>query len=180
MSNFTGPRSAGFALAAMLLAGCAGLATPAQAQPLDAARAFATALYTAYGTGDPDYLGADASKTFAPHLLALIRRDRANTPAGEVGILDGDPICDCQDAGGLRMTNLVVKAAGPQRAQARAVLHFPGETRAVTLDLESVRGHWRVADVHTRATPSLAGLLEDGLQASAPGKTAPGRRGPQN
>jgi hypothetical protein len=142
-----------------------------QAQGVDAARAFTLHLYEAYRTGAPDYLGRDARRTFAPKLLALIVRDRATTPSGDVGILDGDPICDCQDAGGVRATHVTISAAGPGRARARVTLRFPSETRDMTLDLVATRGatqgagwgEWRVADVHTRETPSLVRLLEHGL-----------------
>jgi len=133
----------------------------------DTARAFALRLYEAYRTGAPDYLGRDARRTFAPPLLALILRDRATTPSGDVGILDGDPICDCQDAEGVRATHLTITAAGPGRARARVTLRFPSETREMTLDLvagrDAGRGAWRVADVHTSETPSLVRLLQQGL-----------------
>jgi glutathione S-transferase len=139
----------------------------AQAQGADTARAFTLHLYEAYRTGAPDYLGRDARRTFAPPLLALILRDRATTPSGDVGILDGDPICDCQDTGGVRATHLTITAAGPGHARARVTLRFPSETREMTLDLvagrETGRGEWRVADVHTKETPSLVRLLEHGL-----------------
>jgi hypothetical protein len=144
------------------------VSTPAHAQGLEAARAFTRKLYAAYQAGNPDYAGRDAAATFAPPLLALIRRDQATTPSGDVGILDGDPICDCQDTGGMRMTHLGVKEAGPNAARAEVTLRFPGETRSLTLDLQAVRGHWRVADVHSLATPSLARLLADGLRERAP------------
>jgi hypothetical protein len=139
-----------------------------QAQGADTARAFTLHLYAAYRTGAPDYLGRDAGRTFAPHLLALILRDRATTPSGDVGILDGDPICDCQDAGGVRATRLTINPAGPGRARARVTLRFPSETREMTLDLVARRGagrgEWRIADIHTRETPSLVRLLEHGFQ----------------
>jgi hypothetical protein len=137
-------------------------ATSAQAQGLDAARAFTAALYRAYQTREPDFTGREAAATFAPRLLALIRRDQASTPSGDVGILDGDPICDCQDAGGMRMTHLAVEGAGPGRARAIVTLRFPTETRSLTLDLLAHGGRWRVADVHTKETPSLVRLLQEG------------------
>jgi hypothetical protein len=143
----------------------AALITPvaAQAQTLDAARAFTRTLYAAYRAGDPDYLGRDAGRTFAPQLLALIRRDAASTPEGEVGVLDGDPICDCQDPGGLRLDRLAIRPAGSGRARAEVTLRFAGETRRMRLSLLAIHGQWRVADVNTRETPSLVRLLEAGL-----------------
>ena len=107
MADLHMPRAAGLALIAALLS-----PPPLQAQTLDAAKAFTTALYSAYATGSPDYVGANPERTFSPELLALIRKDQANTPAGEVGILDGDPICDCQDAEGLKLTDAKVVEAG--------------------------------------------------------------------
>ena len=136
----------------------------AQAQGLDGARAFTLRLYDTYRKGEPDYRGRDAASAFAPPLLDLIRRDQATTPSGDVGILDGDPICDCQDAQGLKLTRLAIDAAGPGQARAKVTLRFPGETRSMGLDLVREGGRWRVADVHTRDTPSLVRLLRDGLR----------------
>ena len=139
------------------------VSAPASAQSLEAARTFTRHLYAAYQGGDPDYLGRDARRTFAPQLLALIRRDAASAPAGEVGILDGDPICDCQDPGGLRLKRLAVRHTGPGRVRADVTLRFPDETRSMRLSLVAVHGRWRVADVRTRETPSLVKLLQAGL-----------------
>lgn len=129
------------------------------AQTLEAAKAFTTTLYGAYAKGEPDYVGQNPERTFSPELLALIRKDQANTPPGEVGILDGDPICDCQDAEGLKATNVKVVAAGEGKARADVTLAFPSETRAMSLDLVARNGEWRVGDVHTEQTPSLVKLL---------------------
>ena len=147
-------RAAGFALIAALLAPLS-----IQAQTLETAKAFTTALYGAYATGAPDYVGQNPERTFSPELLALIRKDQANTPAGEVGILDGDPICDCQDAEGLKLTDVTVAAVGQGKARADVTLKFPSETRSMSLDLVAHGGEWRVGDVHTGQTPSLVKLL---------------------
>jgi hypothetical protein len=152
-----------FALIAALLAPLS-----ANAQTLDEARAFVRGLYAAYEASDPDYLGRNAEKTFAPDLLALIRRDAATAPPGEVGILDGDPICDCQDYSEIELKRLNVGRAGQGRARAEVSLHFPGETRSMRLDLVAVGGQWRVADVHTSATPSLVKLLATELGRRPP------------
>jgi hypothetical protein len=83
-----------------------------------------------------------------------------------VGTLDGDPICDCQDFGGLRNVALTVSGAAAGHARAVARFRIGVERRTVTLDLVAVQGHWRVSDIHTADTPSLVGLLE----RSHPGK----------
>ena len=140
-------------LAAALMA-----ATAAAAQSLESAQGFVAGLYHAYERSQPDYLGRRAGGVFSPRLLGLIRRDERNAH-GEVGALDGDPICDCQDPDGVRLTALTVTPAGPGRATARVRLRFPDGPRAMTLDLTAVAGQWRVDDVHTKDTPSLVGML---------------------
>jgi len=39
---------------------------------------------------------------FAPPLARAIRLDQKLAGPGEIGALDGDPICDCQDSDGYR------------------------------------------------------------------------------
>jgi hypothetical protein len=135
------------------------------AQSLDAAKAFVAGLYAGYRHGEPDYLSRrNAPRIFAPKLLDLIRRDEV-AAKGEVGILDGDPICDCQDAGGLKVRSLAVAAAGAGQARAQAVINLDGDVRHLTLDLAAQGGGWRIADVHSADTPSLVKMLEDGLKA---------------
>ena len=134
------------------------MATMAGAQSLESAQGFVAGLYHAYERSQPNYLGRRAAGVFSPRLLGLIRRD-ARDAHGEVGALDGDPICDCQDADGLRLTALSVAPTGPGRAAARVRLRFPDGPRAMTLDLTAVGGQWRVDDVHTKDTPSLVQLL---------------------
>jgi hypothetical protein len=141
------------------------IAAPARAEDLAAARAFTTALYAAYQHGEPDYLGKLAERTFDISLLQRIRRDQENTPDGEVGTLDGDPICDCQDAEGLKLIKLELVGAGVGRAQARVTLRLADETRPLALDLVATTVGWRVGDVHTEGTPSLAGRLDAELAA---------------
>jgi hypothetical protein len=83
-----------FCLAVLASTSGASAQTPADG------RAFVTGLYGAYNGGEPDYLGRQAGAVFSPRLLSLVRKDQAATPEGEVGALDWDPICDCQDSTG--------------------------------------------------------------------------------
>jgi hypothetical protein len=132
-------------------------------QSLADADAFVHSLYQRYLRGpNPDYLGADGARVFSPRLLALIRRDARVTPAGDVPSLDGDPICDCQDPGGLHGLQVRVAGAGPGRAVAKVSFRFfkfDTEMRALTFDLVAVRGRWLVDDIHSKDTPSLVRLL---------------------
>ena len=141
------------------------LGPPGRAQDLPAARAFVQQLYSGYEhpakAGAPDVLGKSATRIFSPSLLQLIRRDAANTPKGDAPALDGDPICDCQDPGGLHLAALAVNPVDSTHASARATLHFPGEQKPsiIALSLLATPAGWRVDDVATAETPSLRRLL---------------------
>ncbi|HEY2753472.1 DUF3828 domain-containing protein [Phenylobacterium sp.] len=137
-----------------------GSASAARAQDLADAHVFVSALYAAYQRHEPAHLGRQARAVFSPRILALIRLDTARTPAGDIGALDGDPICDCQDAGGLRVEDVQISGGGDARANATVRLRFPDGPRTMRLDLVGLNSHWRVDDVHTESIPSLVKYLE--------------------
>ncbi|MDR2856422.1 MAG: YbjP/YqhG family protein [Novosphingobium sp.] len=151
-------------------------AAPPPPQSIDAARAFLTRLYTGYGSRTyPNTLGPRARGVFTPRLVDLMNRDtKLARASGEVGIIEADPICDCQDPGGLKLKSLTVSPAGPAKARAQVTVRFDSEVRHLTFDLEDRGQGWRIADVHTKDTPSLVGLLEDGLRRQ--GAALPARR----
>ena len=136
----------------------------ARAQDAASAQAFVAGLYNAYRHHPgPDYLGPEAKAVFSARLLGLIRRDAA-LAKGEVGALDGDPICDCQDASGLwleKLTTVNHAIAGQPIGKLIATVRLrgPDGSRTLRLDLVAVDGRWRVDDVHTHDTPSLAAYL---------------------
>lgn len=139
------------------------LASPAAAQDLAAAKAFVAQLYAAYGKPPgPDYHGRQAKDVFSPALLDLMRREAAQTPKGEVGALEGDPICNCQDYE-IRGVTIVATMAGPGRATVIASFRNHGQPQSVGLDLVWSQERWRVDDVHARDMLSLVKLLEGGL-----------------
>ena len=149
-------RPIGLSVAALLLL----TPTIAQAAPDPAAEAFVRGLYQRYrGTG-PDYLGKDAPSVFDKPLLALFQRDRA-TATGEAGLMDWDPICDCQDPEGLTDVQVAVRP-GSGEATAR----FAFGTRAVTIEYKLVQtaAGWRIADIGSAKIPSLRGWLTQGLK----------------
>jgi hypothetical protein len=108
-----------------------------------------------------DVFGKDMAKIFHPRLIALIKEDE-RLAQGEVGALDSDPICDCQDDTNLTFKIKTVSSAGPARATALVVRRSPNdqpEFEDITLDLARANGHWRVWDVRTKDTPSLRTML---------------------
>jgi hypothetical protein len=119
-------------------------------------------LYAPYERGHaPNPTGRIAASIFAPPLLALIRRDEA-LAHGEVGTLDYDPICSCQDYGPLKSLTVTVTPRADNTAQ--ATVSFKSFNDSVTVKYELVRigGNWRIADIVTKDTPSLRDLLVKG------------------
>ena len=148
--------------------GIALLASPAAGQDPGAAKAFVAGLYAAYGKPPgPDYLGRQAKDVFSPALLDLMRREAAHTPKGEVGALDGDPICNCQDYE-IRDVSVSVTMAGATSATAIVNFRNLGQAEAIGLDLVWAKGGWRVDDVHAKEMLSLVKLLEGSLGTKPP------------
>jgi hypothetical protein len=140
-------------------------AVPVYAQSADQARAFVRGLYAQYGhpkaSDGPNVLGPDAVKIFSPQLLQLIRKSVKETPKGDVGVLDFDPVCSCQDPDGLRLASLDVKPGASGAAVAVAMLHYPdsADNIRVELSLKWFASGWRIDEISTKDVPSLRKLL---------------------
>ncbi len=126
------------------------------------ANAFVHGVYRDYGKPDwSGVLGEPAPDIFAPRLLGLIRADE-KAAAGEVGRLDEDPLCDCQDDDGFRLSSVVVARQSGNRVVATVRFVIGVVPEVVALDLVTTRGGWRIADVHSRSVRSLVSFLEGG------------------
>jgi hypothetical protein len=123
-------------------------------------RGFVEHLYAAYRNQSWSPLARPAL-VFAPPLVAAISEDR-RLSGDEVGFLDGDPVCDCQDASGLRAKILALTPDGNVAATVRVALRFggSGEARKLTLRLVRTAAGWRIADVATSDSASLLLDLE--------------------
>jgi len=133
----------------------------AAAQPQAAtARAFLERTYASYGNGNfnPfDHL----DRYFAPRLIAAIRED-SRLAHSEVGYVDGDPICQCQDPDGLHAKVTRVTLKGASKANADVVLDFTDSTaRRVRFSLLRTTVGWRIADVSSGDEPSFLRAVED-------------------
>ena len=131
----------------------------AAAQPTDTPRAFVQHIYAGYA--HKDYNPIDRpERIFAPKLTAAIREDE-RLANGEVGYLDGDPLCDCQDYVRLGATIRSLEPSG--KANAVAAVHLTygtGEARDLKLTLLRTASGWRVADIASPEEPSLLKALE--------------------
>jgi len=101
-----------------------------------------------------------ADRYFAPKLKAAIDED-SRLANGEVGYLDGDPICQCQDTDGLRSKILKIRLQKPDTALAEVLLDYTDSTAThVKFTLIRTKAGWRIADVSSGDEPSLLRAIE--------------------
>jgi len=136
-----------------------------RAQTSVQAESFVRHLYAEYNNPKrphgPEFLGKDMMLAFSPALVALIRADARKTPKGDVGKLDGDPICNCQDPDGLNLGKLVITKSGDNTATAEVRLDYSGgKPDSLKLFLLWTPSGWRVDDIWTSDTPSLKKYLQ--------------------
>jgi hypothetical protein len=130
----------------------------AAAAPAETPGAFLQRLYAGYQDPDYDPL-ARPEQIFAPPLVAAIREDW-RLSGDEVGYMDADPLCQCQDAAGLRAAIGEARPSGRSQATARVRIAFGGsDRRDLRLKLVRTAAGWRISDIATAEEPSLlAGL----------------------
>jgi hypothetical protein len=130
----------------------------ATAPTAETPRAYMERIYASYR--DKDFSPFDHPNLyFAPRLLAAIKED-ARLAHGEVGYVDGDPICQCQDTDGLHAKVARVTTQGA-KALAEVVLDFTDSTaRRVKFSLVRTGAGWRIADVWSPDERSFLGAIE--------------------
>ena len=130
-----------------VLAAASALAIGSTALAATDARASIDRLYDRYRESGFCAICAP-ERVFDRSTAALISHERGATPPGEVGVLDFDPLCQCQDPGGMRARLVAIRKSG-DRADADVALHFSGsgDERRVRLVLVRERRAWRVHDV---------------------------------
>jgi hypothetical protein len=136
----------------------------ASAQTGAQAEGFVRKIYAGYhrsaSSREPDYLGKDAPLVFSPSLLALIRKDRRKAK-GEIGTLDFDPICACQDADGLALSGVTIRSDKYGRAVANVSLQYRQPAiKRLELELLWTPAGWRIDDISSMEVPSLRKLLQ--------------------
>ncbi len=134
--------------------------TSPSAQDISSARSFLSHIYAGY---HPD-AGLDAilpdEEVYTPALIAAMQAN-SDAYAGEVGYLDGDPLCDCQDtAQDLRQLNFDIQPLADGQLRASTQLDDPQHPLQLQLTLQRQGGSWRVADIASPRAPSLLQALE--------------------
>jgi hypothetical protein len=139
-----------------------------------AAKAFLDGLYAHYRTSqNNDFNPYDPkARVFDPDTLALLDAD-TKALKGDLGTLDGDLLCDCQDFVSLRST-VTVSSATPTTAKASAAFNDVGMTdqgvRHADFDLVKTPAGWRIHDIRDGTEPWLRQQLQDEIKSLKSGK----------
>jgi hypothetical protein len=144
------------------------LLAAAAAQPqADTPRTFLEHVYANYKNPNFDPF-SHLDRYFAPPLIAAIRED-ARLAHGEMGYVDGDPICQCQDTAGMHASVGKVTQEGPDKATALVSIGWDNDKpRPTTFSLIRTRSGWRIADVSSADEPSfLRGIEQSNRQERA-------------
>ena len=116
----------------------------AASQPAESPAAFVHRVYAGYRHSGYSPL-SHPDTLFSPMLAAAIQKDSSG---GEIGYLDGDPLCDCQDYDLISAIILSIRRPNAHTANVRVhVTLGPKEARDLRLNLVLARSGWRIADV---------------------------------
>ena len=132
----------------------------AAAQPAETPKAYMERLYASYR--DPNFNPLDHPDLYFASRLVTAMKEDARMAKGEVGYVDGDPICQCQDPDGLRAKIVRVTRQGASKAIVEVIIDFEDSTlRRVRFSLVRTAAGWRIADVSSADEPSFLRAIED-------------------
>lgn len=150
-------------VAVLALAGCSASGEAAESPAVEATEhaqspeAFVRSLYltTAGGTTAPNedlMVGAvETPGIWSARTDALIGETETLGEPGEYAYFEADPICDCQDDGGMMLKSVVVTPTGANRADATVMLEWTGaepvERKTQTFKLVDEGGAWKIDDI---------------------------------
>jgi hypothetical protein len=151
---------------AALLTGCQPVASgeeAAESPAIEASEhaqtpeAFVRSLYTTEqgGTGVRTETTPAATEgstaIWSARTAALVAESETLAEPGEYAYFEADPICDCQDDGGMMLKSVTVTSTGANRADATVVLEWtsaePVERRTQTFRLVDEGGDWKIDDI---------------------------------
>ncbi len=137
-------------------------AVPACGQDADSAKPFLASVYRHYANHGKgiDFTGPKARGVFDSSLIALLHADQKAVGPNEVGVLDGDPICSCQDWDGIWDLKITVELERDGRAKAAVsfALFAPragGDPnhRSLEMTLAPQGAQWRIWDILDKSDP---------------------------
>lgn len=144
-----------FALA--LLISVTAPAIPAAAQDAASAKTFLQSVYALYAKN-----GKGATLTgryYDSTLLRLVATDD-KLNAGDIGVLEGDPVCGCQDWKGIWDLAIEVQMETPARILAHVTFALSApkarrkdDLRKLEITLVPERGQWRIYNILDQSDP---------------------------
>jgi hypothetical protein len=154
--------------------------TGAAPSDADDVRAFLEGLYAHYKTEENNtfqMFDKDETAVFDADTIKLLAAD-TKALNGELGEIDGDWLCNCQDFTSIE-ARIAVQSATPTTARATADYHDTGDpTRAPdhdSFELVKTNGVWRIHDITIRGEPlSLRATLRKEIRDLARGGGAAG------
>ncbi len=123
--------------------------------------AWLRSVYAKYQTPDFSPFTAQADY-FDPVLIAAMAENARLTPEDEVGAVDADPICSCQDSSGMEARVVEVTTTSATTALGKVDL-WAGtpDQRRLEVDLVLVGGKWRIHNVRDLSdTDNPGGFLK--------------------
>lgn len=138
------------------------LVPPACAQDANQAKRFLEEIYRHYDHHGPgiDFTGSNSKKVFDSSLIQLVQADKKALGPDEAGVLDGDPICGCQDWDGIWNLKIAVQMLGVRRATATVSFALfapkPGsdsDLRLLEITLVPESGQWRIDNIVDKSNP---------------------------
>lgn len=133
----------------------------AASQPQETPQAFVARAYSQYRKHPYGSLEHPA-QWYAQRLAAAINED-TRLAHGEIGYLEGDPLCDCQDYDHIaeRITSFRRLSVSRVVVGVRVDLGFaPQDAPNLRLTLDRTADGWRIADVASAEEPSLLRTLQ--------------------
>lgn len=128
----------------------AALLAPAAETP----SAFVDRLYASYRDEDYSPLRRPG-RIFAPPFVAALAED-SRLSRDEIGFIDADPLCQCQDHKGMRAEPGGARRISARRAEVPVRLRFGGsDVRDIRLKLVRTATGWRIADIAAGDSPSF-------------------------
>lgn len=141
-------------------------APAASAKDAADAAAFLRGLYDHYKTNQNNnfqMFDANAGEVFGADFIRLMAADQ-KVLNGDVGVIDGDWLCACQDFVSLKAT-IAVQSATPTAARATSDFVDTGipdqAARHDNFKLVKEDGRWRIDDIQTAGEPWLRAQLTD-------------------
>jgi hypothetical protein len=174
-------------LSIVLLAVAFAWTRPVGAQDASSAKSFLESAFRQYSKNGPgvDSTGLKAKRYYHSSLIALMQADAKAAGPGNIGFLDGDPLCDCQDWDGIFSLKIDIQLESPTRAQAIVSFAlFEGQdrdsssVRKLKITLASERGQWRIYDIFNLSQSTTPGGLRSGLKKSTENLTRDSKRKP--